>query len=339
MPDHPHCHSTTLVALLSSLKACVQTYHDLHDDHPCARSPKQMSCTNSRAGPRAKTRQTCFPFFLSFYSVFLFFSSFFFSFFFFFFFLFLSFFFCPFPSFFPGGQSRAPVNAHSKPVLTTVRKWAVQQHNTAQGEMVCPSLKSPQKSKLPCRWFAVQVVQVVHRVQDPVTDRVMDSPIMRRWCPLPFWRCRRSRDRGEFARKVRGCQLARCDATLGVHDSEGAEDLWSNPGAKHRQVVDVSVCRDKVPPVELPRKRSLTLTATQCHGGADSAKSELISVVMQRQATTIWKIQKTHEFHTRGSKDDIVDVPVVKQRQSQLMLKDRRQSSLTESRKFQRCCR
>ena len=43
------------------------------------------------------------------------------------------------------------------------------------------------------------------------------------------------------------------------------------------QVVDVTVCRDKVPPTELPRKRSLTLTAMQCHGSVDSAKSELIS--------------------------------------------------------------
>ena len=65
---------------------------------------------------------------------------------------------------------------------------------------------------------------------------------------------------------------------------------------KHRRVVDVSACRDKVPPAELPRKRSLTLTAMQCLGSVDSAKSELISVVMQRQATTIWKIQTTDEF-------------------------------------------
>ena len=47
---------------------------------------------------------------------------------------------------------------------------------------------------------------------------------------------------------------------------------------------------------ELPRKRSMTLTAMQCHGSVDSSTSELISVVMQRQATTIWKIQKTEEF-------------------------------------------
>ena len=77
-------------------------------------------------------------------------------------------------------------------------------------------------------------VQVVQRVPDPVTDRVMDSPIMRRWCPFPFWRCRRSRDRAESARTVQGYRHARCDATPGVDDSEGAGHRRSSPGANHR---------------------------------------------------------------------------------------------------------
>ena len=46
--------------------------HDMHDDHPCAHSPSQVSSTKCRAGYRAETRQTFFSFF--FFFVFYFFS-------------------------------------------------------------------------------------------------------------------------------------------------------------------------------------------------------------------------------------------------------------------------
>ena len=49
----------------------------MHDDHPCAHSPSQVSSTKCRAGHRAETRQTVFDCFFRFSSVFPCFSSFF----------------------------------------------------------------------------------------------------------------------------------------------------------------------------------------------------------------------------------------------------------------------
>ena len=77
----------------------------------------------------------------------------------------------------------------------------------------------------------------------------------------------------ESARTVQGYQHARCDATPGVDDSQGAGHRRCGPGENPSTGGR---------PAELPRKRSMTLTAMQCHGSVDSSTSELISVVMQR---------------------------------------------------------
>ena len=43
----------------------------MHDDHPCAHNPSQVSSTNSRARHRAETRQTCFFLLFFFFAFFL----------------------------------------------------------------------------------------------------------------------------------------------------------------------------------------------------------------------------------------------------------------------------
>ena len=76
-----------------------------------------------------------------------------------------------------------------------------------------------------------------------------------------------------------------------------AEDCRSNPGANHRQVVDVPVCSDKVPPPEVPRKRSGGDAETgynhpehpKIYVTKDAMRHEAVEmpVVTQRQPQTI----------------------------------------------------